>query len=431
MHSSPAEHRPGERTYYLRKFGIVATLLLVLALETGCGDTYRPVANPIIGQGGQPQAAHFAFVVNYNPIGSSSTTRIDVSGDTNLENQSVGAGALGESFLANSNGALFTANSLADSVSEFTTITTNAFVTSVNLPVGSKPVAITSRKPNFIYTLNSSSNANCPTTGSIGVINTTTLANTSTPCVGVNPVSFTQLPNGTKIYVANAGDNTISVYNPDLGVISATITQAMGLGLNPVFVLANFDSKYVFVVNQGDGVSPGSLNIITTIDDKIAATVPLGVGPTFAAIDTHLIRLYVVNTGGYSVTAFDISNIVVANNPPMPTLGTANVGSSPVSVTALADGTRFYTANSASNDVTVVSATSFGVLKTIAVGQDPVWIASDPGSSKVYTANKGSGNVSIIATVNDSLVSNMNAPQQDPNCASSCALQQPVMIRTF
>ena len=60
-----------------------------------------------------------------------------------------------------------------------------------------------------------------------------------------------------------------------------------------------------------------------------------------------------------------------------------------------------------------------------------VWIASEPTSTKIYTANKGSGNVSIIQTQSDSLVINMNAPPQDPNCSSSCSLQQPMMILTY
>jgi len=213
--------------------------------------------------------------------------------------------------------------------------------------------------------------------------------------------------------------------------VTSTITQAMGLGLNPVFVIPSLDANYVFVVNKGDGTSPGSLSIITTINDQVAQTIPLGVGPTFAYIDSHLLRLYVVNTGGNSVTLFDLSTINLSNNPALTTLATVNVGSAPVGIAALPDGTRFYTANSASNDVTVVSATSFSVLKTVAVGQNPVWIASEPTSTKVYTANKVGGSVSIIQTVNDALVTNMNAPPQSSTCTESCSLQQPSMILTF
>ncbi len=60
-------------------FVLAAFLLLVCV---ACGDQYRPVANPIVGPGGQPQPTHFAYVVNYNPNGDGSTTKIDVSGDS-------------------------------------------------------------------------------------------------------------------------------------------------------------------------------------------------------------------------------------------------------------------------------------------------------------------------------------------------------------
>ena len=69
----------------MRKIGIFVFICGVLAIELGCGNQYRPVANPLVGPGGQPQSTHYAFVLNYNPIGNSSTTKIDVSGDSNVE----------------------------------------------------------------------------------------------------------------------------------------------------------------------------------------------------------------------------------------------------------------------------------------------------------------------------------------------------------
>ena len=421
----------GGTEYFLLRLRYLLPVLALWLLQLGCGDQYRPVANPIVGQGGTPQTAHFAFTVNNNPAGNSSTIQIDVSGDTNLQTQPAGSGAVAEAFLPGTTAALFTANKLADSVSEFTTAINFSPVTTINLPLGSRPIAVGSQRPGSMYALNSGSNANCLNTGSVSVINTSALAVTSTGCVGPNPVAFTQIADGTKIYVANQGDNTLSVFNPDLGTVTAIITQAMGLGLNPVFLLSSSDAGYVFVINKGDGVSPGSMNIIDTTTDTVAATMPLGVAPVYASVDPKLLRLYVANSGSNSITVLDLSSFNISNNPPLSTLATVSVGSGPVGVTALPDGTRFYTANSISNDVTVVSATSFAVLKTITVGLDPVWIASEPTSSKVYTANAAGGSVSIIQTVNDSVVTNMNAPPIDPNCSSSCTLQQPMMILTY
>ena len=150
----------------MRKVLYLFFALCLFVVELGCGDQYRPVANPIVGQGGTPQTAHFAFVVNSNPAGNGGTVEIDVSGDTNLQVQPSGAGAVAEAFLAGNTGALFTANSLADSLSYFTTFQTFASVTTINLPIGSKPIALASTRPGSMYALNSSPNVNCPNTGS-------------------------------------------------------------------------------------------------------------------------------------------------------------------------------------------------------------------------------------------------------------------------
>ena len=85
--------------------GFRGTIFLLLAAfillaELGCGDQYRPVANPIIGPGGQPQSTHYAYVVNYNPNGDGSTTKIDVSGDTVSWVQTLGVGSIYEASAA-------------------------------------------------------------------------------------------------------------------------------------------------------------------------------------------------------------------------------------------------------------------------------------------------------------------------------------------
>jgi len=140
--------------------------------------------------------------------------------------------------------------------------------------------------------------------------------------------------------------------------------------------------------------------------------------------------IYVANSGSGTVSVFDASNINVNNSPAIPLLGTTAVGTNPVGVTALPNGTRFYVANSGSNNVTDVSATSFAVVNTIPLpaGSNPVYIASEPTSSKIYVANQSS--ISIIQTSNDVLATNVPAPAQNSNCTASCSLQQPVMIIT-
>ena len=104
---------------FLRKTGFLALAAFILLAEPGCGDQYRPVANPIISGGGQPHRTHYAYVVNYNANGTGSTTQIDVSGDTNVARQLPWASAPSAEAFPPSSDALFIANSGNDTVSEY------------------------------------------------------------------------------------------------------------------------------------------------------------------------------------------------------------------------------------------------------------------------------------------------------------------------
>jgi YVTN family beta-propeller protein len=417
---------------FLRRITVIAIFLLFVLMELGCGEQYRPIANPIVSPGGQPQNTHFAYVLNYNPSGNGSSTKIDVSGDTNLQVVTTGLGSVAQSFQGGVEGAIFVANRDSDTVSEFSLLSTPSVI-NIGLYPGSRPVNLAATTTTQVYVANSGATSVCPLTGSLSVIGTSALVVTSTVCVGVNPGPIVQLPNGGNVYVANLGDNSISVYSPTSQSIVATLTAANGLHQNPVALVASADGSYVFVVTQGNGGGQGALDIINTTTYAIGGTVPLGISPTYGYLDTVLNRLYVTNTGSNTVTVFDVSNVVLAANPPITTLATVNVGSAPVSVAALPNGLSVYVANSVSNDVSVVNSNNLTVVATVSVGQVPKFIATEPSSSKVYTANAGSGTISIINTLNNTVVLNMPAPQQDSTCdikVSTCPLQRPQMILT-
>jgi YVTN family beta-propeller protein len=410
----------------LRKLGMLALAATLWMLQLGCGDQYRPVANPIVSPGGQPAVSHFAWVVNFNPNGAGTTTEIDTSGDTTLSVQTMGAGSIAEAFPPNSL-ALFVANRDNDTVSEYLP-TVAGPITTVSLLSGSKPVFLTSALGGNMFVLNSGANSACPMSGSVSSIPLATLAVSNTQCVGSNPTMMAQSSANNAIYVVN-GDGTVSV----LGGNSGTITLQQGQSAAAVVASAN--GAYMFIVSQGVGGSPGALNIVDILNTTgltVAASVPLGVGPTFAVIDPVLNRLYVANTGGNTVSVFDASNVNVMGMPPIPLLATVPVGTRPVGVAALPDSSRFYVANAGSDDVTVVSANSFSPLTTVPLptGANPAFIAAEPSSTKVYVADQGTSQTTIIQTSNNAIATNIPAPQQDPLCTSSCALQQPMMIVT-
>ena len=415
---------------FLRKTVLLSMAFLVWMLQTGCDDYYRPVANPIITPGGQPQTAHYAWVVNFNPNGAGSTTELDVSGDTNLAVTTMGSGSIAEAFPPSSL-ALFVANRDNDTVSEYLPTLAGA-VTTISLLSGSHPVYLGSAQSGSMYVVNSGPNSACPNSGSVSTIPISTLSVSNTTCVGNNPTKMAQSSVNSYIYVLNQADNSVTVMKPGGPVVGTITAQSWGMGQSPVFLIASNDGNYIFILTQANATHPGMLDIVNAGAASVAASEPLGVLPTSAAVDPTLNRLYVTNSGDNTVSVFDTSNINISNSPPIPLLATVTVGTNPIAVTPLLSGTLFYVANSGSNDVTVVSANSFSPLTTVPLptGANPVFITSDPTSSKVYVANQGAGSTSIIQTSNNALTRNISAPPQQAGCTSSCALQQPVMIVT-
>jgi len=205
-----------------------------------------------------------------------------------------------------------------------------------------QPVFLNSTQTNAMYVANYNTN-------SVSAINTTSNFVSNTAPVGAHPVALAETPNGSKIYVANQGDNTVSGLNV-ANLSSNTVTDATGKtfsGNTPVWVVARGDSQKIYVLTEGDG----QLVTIDTATDMVTSSLPVGIGANFILFDPHLNRLYVANpvnnqvyvfsdTGGANDTPILLKAISFASSSaPCP------AGCSPASVAALPDGSRFYVAS--------------------------------------------------------------------------------------
>jgi YVTN family beta-propeller protein len=222
------------------------------------------------------------------------------------------------------------------------------------------------------------------------------------------------------------------------------------------------DGLFVFVVNQGDG----TVSVIDTSLEIVIATVPVGPSPNFAFYESKLKRVYVSNTGNNTISVIKANGIDLGSVPQVlpEKLKDIMVSGTPVSVTALSDGTRAYAAlgncpagvnhttivaqapSCTGNLVSVIDAVALTEKKTITVGVGPISIDASRDASRVFVANShdtvtGSsgthtaGTISDISTITDSVVMVKLAPQQDPRCPVSstvfCPVQTPFMVRTF
>ena len=416
-------------------------------LICGCGDTFRPVATPLPQPFPDPQSFRFAVMTacqlggqgltSCNPAGvTSQASDINVSGDT--VDGVVPVGLSPVFALVQNNGItaqVTTADFDNDTISQHVdqhSITAGQPVsvsapTTIGLPPGAHPISL-ANATGFVYVAEFGRRV-------VGVLGGFPLALQSEIQVGANPVNLAALPSGSKIYVVNRGDNSVTVVSTADNNAVATIP----VGSSPVWAVPSADGSRVFVVNQGSG----TVSLIDATSDSVIATLTVGASPNYAVFDARNQRVVVTNPGSNTVSVINAD----PTSPAFKNVTNVAVGSNPVSVTALADGTRLYVANRDSNSVSVINSLSLAVSKTISLSStisaadqtpSPVWIASDSESLKVFTANRDSRNASVILTSTDSELPDANgkpiripAPNIDPTdstCTTTSCRLSPVFI---
>lgn len=400
----------GARRYYFPikwLIGLVCALLLV-----GCGNEFRPVAIPIIPPGGTPQAQKQAVVLSDATSSGTaipgSATNINVSGDTLFAVRTTGTNPVHAGLVANQARVLIANqdNTLSTYLT-FATLTLGN-TTTITLPAGSDPRFVHSREASNAYVALHGPDPACGgANGSVAVISVNSLSLSRTICVGAGPIALAELPNTSKLYVANELSGDVTVINTADGSIAATIL----VGTSPSSIDVSTDGAFVYVANKGDG----TVTVIDTSKDEKFTPSPLNVGsgPNFLRFDASRKRVYVTNQAGNSISIIQADQSLIASGTFL-SVTTIPVGTAPVSLTALANNTKVYVANSGSNTVSVIDAATNTVTKTIDVGTLPISIESSPDSAQVFVANQGtptvSGNVSVIRTSDDTKLSDLALP---------------------
>src|SRR5213594_616950 len=226
--------------------GRLGGLLLLTLICTGCGDTFRPVATPISPPPPDPSSFHYVLVISSNgPSNPGSSTRIDVSGDTNVGVAKLGLGPVHAALLPNG-ARIYVANSLENTVSSYLPTDVTAVIT-VSFPASAVPAFVHTTQNDTVYV--ASGNAVPGNAGTVSAISTSSNVITSTIQVGTNPVALAETPDGKKLYVANQGSGFVTSIN----TIDKTVNPSIPTGTSPVWAVARSDSARVYVLNQGSG----------------------------------------------------------------------------------------------------------------------------------------------------------------------------------
>ncbi len=207
--------------------------------------------------------------------------------------------------------------------------------------------------------------------------------------VGHKPKGVVVNADGTNVYVANSGSNSISVVDTDARKVVNTISN---FGYSPAELVLSTDEQHLYAVNpDSDNVS-----VIDTVSETVCGRVTVGFRPAAITYDGNRGKIYVANQGDNTVSVIDAGT---ASEEFAVTVGLQPTG-------LAVEGSRLYVANSGSNTISVIQLGSYAVVKTVDVGPMPMKALSGL-SGWIYVTHGDSNEVSLYYTSMDMITKNI------------------------
>ncbi len=415
-----------------------AAALVVAAVVAGCGSNYRPVVTPINPTGPPAQPISYAVVISSPSSGSSGVaTVIDYSGDTVMVQAPIGpnpstftldsSGANG--YTLNSDGTLTNFQVSAAQPQQkdihFSTLPAAAQVVGLFSPTAGLWASDLNGNVIDVLALNGSAQA-----FKLAVpVAPTPIAVVGLGTVGQHVYSISQnVPFG--VTCNNAPASVSQVGEADgIEASNYTVSSRIPVGKCPVYGVMSSDGKRVFVLNRGsdtvtvinsqnnalDECTPflnqnGQLVTchpslpLSTAAGLTGVNVPAVAGPVYAEYIPTTQQLVIADYDGGTISLIDVSLDLYGNDSPtFGTTFTIPVGRNPASVTALADGSRAYTADQTDGTVHIVNLSSHSIEKVLNVTGHPRTVVSTQNSQfgKVYVASPDTTFLTILRTDQD------------------------------
>lgn len=325
----------------------------------------------------------------------------------------------------------YTANYIDASVSVIDIATCNATTTSgcgqktTTIPVGSSPWALTldQAHDSLFVADNQDDTLSAIDTSTCNAMEQSSCAQRlPTSQVGNGPQALATDPSTGTVYAANFSAGTISVVSADS--CNAMVTKGCRaeaptapVGSAPSGVAVDTTTHTVYVANQGDNTL-SVLNAaqcsasVTTGCASPSATVHVGDGPTGVAIDQATDSVYVANNGGDTVSVIDGATCNATDQEGCGgTPATLTVGNGPFAIGidpttdsiyvtdngAVSKGT-IHSTSSVGDTVSVIDGTTCNASVqsgcgqtpgTVSVGAGPLGIGVNPTTDSIYVANTG------------------------------------------
>ena len=198
------------------------------------------------------------------------------------------------------------------------------------------------------------------------------------------------LPDGSKVYVANADSGSVSVItiarnNVPSSIASIPLDTSSHTGSRPFGLALTPDGRKLFVaVYSWDEVL-----VISTESGLVTDTVAAGTTPYNVAINPAGTRAYVTNYTTASVAVIDTVS-------PPSVVSSIAVGANAWGVAVTPDGSRVLVTGSASNRVSIIDAGSPTVVQNVSVSDTPTGVAITPDGTRAWVTRNGSTSVAIL-----------------------------------
>lgn len=358
----------------LRRVGWFGLIFVATELCMSCGQVYRPVVIPIANNPPNPANFHAVFGINNNVAPNPGTAlQIDVSGDSNIGEASMGINPTHAAILPNNRVFVTSAGSVTNGDPDLITAFTPAADSSTAVGIGN-PTTFT--LPNFGP---NQSSAITSISESANVVTATLAASIGTAVVG-GPIVI------SGVIIPGQGVPNPSGYDGNFTILSISGTT----------------------ITYNDGIS--GLTALTTTTGT--ATVPL---PTFCSYQpdfvtsTQTTAVYVANYG-VETSSTTTPSCTVASTDSVALLSTINstitqiaylpAGSHPVLMAETPNGQNLYVVNqgdgTSPTNVLNLSTVDLSTTATIPIGVNPSWIASRPDGQRVYVLTQGDGQLYTI-----------------------------------
>uniref|UniRef100_UPI0034E1DD11 beta-propeller fold lactonase family protein n=1 Tax=Mycobacterium sp. OAE908 TaxID=2817899 RepID=UPI0034E1DD11 len=196
---------------------------------------------------------------------------------------------------------------------------------------------------------------------------------------------------GSRAYVTNKYDKTVSVVNTSSGAVVATIKVPYAPTAVVVSPVATQNRAYV-AMTTGVAVIDTSTNKLVDVKPSTTAvdSIAVGASPSALAINSTGARLYVSNGGS--------STVSVINTATNTEITRVTVGSQPSGLAVSPDDSRVYALSRYTDKVTVIRTSDNVVIGSATVGDSPRGVVVSPDGKRIYVSNYNSGTVTVLDT---------------------------------